>query len=452
MAMATQAVTSINCPNCRNPFTAPVQQIIDAQRDPEAKSRLLSGQLNAIICPHCGFQGVLNTPFLYHDAELELALVYMPMELGATDVERQRAIGDLTSRLMQSLPPEARKGYLLQPRTFLTVQSLIDALLEEDEATRQLVESQQRKLELLDQLRQLDPQDTLAVAEFVGSNDEELDEAFFQLLDIMIRIADSRGDMLEREKLAQHQETLLEKSTTGRRFKAQQEAIEALSADPTRETLIKQLIAAEDRAVRETLVTVGRQMLDYAFFQSLTARIDSAETAGDEGTKDRLIALRKEIQEIRDQVDAVAMAVLDARARLLRDVVVAENPREMLDRHILEIDDAFLGVLATNIRQAESEGRPDLVERLRDIGDMAIKVLNEFAPPEIQLINRLASAQNDEQVGRVLEEERDRIDQDFLELVEQAAQDLEQARRQDSAERLRYAAEQIKEMIAIEKA
>ena len=80
--MVAQAVTSINCPNCRTPFTAPVQQIIDAQADPEAKSMLLSGQLNMVVCPSCGFRGALNTPFLYHDAELELALVYMPMELG----------------------------------------------------------------------------------------------------------------------------------------------------------------------------------------------------------------------------------------------------------------------------------------------------------------------------------------------------------------------------------
>jgi hypothetical protein len=450
--MPPQAVTSINCPNCRAPFTAPVLQVINAQENPEAKSRLLSGQLNVIVCPHCGFQGVLNAPFLYHDAELELALVYMPMELGTSDVERQKAIGDLTKQLMQSLPPEARKGYLFQPRTFFTVQGLVDALLEADEATRNLVEAQQRKLELLDQLRQLNPQDSLATAQFVGANDDELDGAFFRLLDIVIDIEESRGDTVAGAKLAQHRDNLLEKSATGRRLKAQQAAIEALAADPTRETLIEQLMSAEHQAVREALVTVGRQMLDYGFFQALTARIDAAEAAGDEDARERLIALRKEIQDIRDQVDAMALAVLDARARLLRDLMVAANARELLMRHVLEIDDAFLGVLATNIRQAESEGRRDLVEKLRNIGDMAIQVLNEFAPPEIQLINRLASAENNEQVHQLLEGERGRLDQDFLQLVEQASQDLEQAGRQENAERLRYAAAQIKKMKAVENA
>lgn len=446
--MVTQAVTSIACPNCRNPFTAPVQQIVDAQVDPEAKSRLLTGQLNAVVCPHCGFQGALNTPFFYHDAELELALVYMPMELGTTDVQRQKAIGDLTNRLMRRLPPESRKGYLFQPRTFFSVESLIDALLEKDEATRESVETQRRKIELFEQLRHLDPNDTLAMAEFIGTNEQELDESFFQLLDIVISIADNQADTIERDRLTQHQTLLMEKTSTGQLLKVQQAAIEALMADPSRETLVEQLVAVEEKRVREALVTVGRELLDYAFFQTLTARIDAAGAAGDDATKNRLISLRREVQEIRDQVDAMAMALLDARARLLRDVLVADDPQAMLRRRLNEIDDAFLGVLSTNIQRATSEGRQDLVERLRSIGEMAIAILNENVPPEIKLINRLVAAANDEAVNRLLEEERGHLDQAFLELVERAVQDLQQAKRQESADRLRYAAERIREMIA----
>jgi hypothetical protein len=264
--MSTQVVASVTCPNCRTPFTAPIEQIIDAQTDLEAKTRLVSGQLNAVICPHCGFQGALNTPFLYHDAELELALVYMPMALGATDVQQQKAIGDLTNRLMAT-PSDARKGYLLQPRVFLTVQGLVDALLERDDATRQMVEAQRRKLELFERLREIDPSDSLAMAEFVGVNDRDLDEAFFQLLDIMISVADSRGETAELARLSAHQAYLLEKSSTGRLFKAQQLAVRQ-QPPPRGETLIEQLIATDERAVREALVLVGRQMLDYAFFQA----------------------------------------------------------------------------------------------------------------------------------------------------------------------------------------
>jgi hypothetical protein len=446
--MVRQAVTSINCPNCRTPFTAPVQQVIDVQSDPDARSHLLSGQLNAIICPHCGFQGVLNTPFLYHDADLELALVYMPMELGMSDMERQQAIGDLTNRLMQQLPAEARKGYLLQPRAFFTVESLVDAMLEVDEATRELVETQQRVFELIEKLRELDPEDNLAVAEFVGTNDDEIDETFFRLLDVMISVAENQGQAPDVLRLTQHRDSLLEKSTVGRRLKAQRAAIETLASNPTRDTLIEQLIATEDETVRQALVTVGRQLLDYAFFQSLTARIDAAATAGDEDTKARLVALRKEVQEIRDRVDSMAMAVLDERAGLLRNLILEDDPQQMLIEHVMEIDDAFLGVLASNIQQAEREGRQDLVKRFRNIGDIAIQLLNELAPPEFRLVNQIAAAENDDQVRQLLEQERERLDESFLELVEQAAKDLEQTERLERAGRLRYAAEKIKELIA----
>jgi hypothetical protein len=425
-----------------------LQQIIDARADPEAKSRLLSGQLNAVVCPHCGFRGALNSPFLYHDAELELALVYMPLDLGTTDADRQRAIGDLTNRLMQQLPPEERKGYLLQPRTHLSVESLIEALLEADEETRELVEMQRRKIELLEELQKLDPEDSLAMAEFIGANDEEIDEPFLQLMDVVISIAESQGEPGESNRLEQLRTSLMDKSTTGRRLKAQQAAVEALTADPTRETLIEQLVANDDRAVREALITVGRQLLDYAFFQTLTARIDAVKTAGDSQKEEQLVALRKEVQEIRDHVDTMAMAMLDARATLLRDLMLAEDPQEMMVRHVLEIDDAFLGVLATNIQQAEAEGRQDLAQQLRQIGDMAIQVLTQFSPPEIQLINRIASAETDEQVRQLLEGERERVDQEFLQLVERAVNDLEQTERKESAERLRYAAQQIQEILA----
>lgn len=72
----------VTCPNCRQPFTAQVEQIIDGGRDPNAKARFLSGAINAVRCPYCGYEFRLTTPILYHDASKELLLVNVPMELG----------------------------------------------------------------------------------------------------------------------------------------------------------------------------------------------------------------------------------------------------------------------------------------------------------------------------------------------------------------------------------
>ena len=91
--MSRVLLARVTCPGCQNQFQTPVEQVLDVRADPSAKVRMLNGLVNATICPHCGMRGALNLPFLYHDPDKELALVYMPMGAGRDDLERQQAIG-----------------------------------------------------------------------------------------------------------------------------------------------------------------------------------------------------------------------------------------------------------------------------------------------------------------------------------------------------------------------
>jgi hypothetical protein len=247
----------------------------------------------------------------------------------------------------------------------------------------------------------------------------------------------------------QHQAKLMEKTTLGQVIQAQQAAVDALSADPTRETLLEQLVAAEHGAVREVLLMVGRQLLDYVFFQALTARIEAAKTAGDVAAQEQLTALRKEILDIRDRLDEMSLAFLEARADLLRDLMLAEDARALALRRLPEIDSTFFYVLSSNIQDAEREGHQDVVQNLRRVGQVVTSLLNELAPPEVKFINRLLAAQDDEQVRRFLEEQREQLDDNLAELVEQAAQDLQQEGQPKRAKRLHDAAQQIKELVAV---
>jgi hypothetical protein len=77
--MAQSVGTQITCPNCHQPFSAILEQIIDVGRDPQGKARLLAGRTNLVTCPHCGFQTVLSTPLVYHDPTKELLMVHIPM-------------------------------------------------------------------------------------------------------------------------------------------------------------------------------------------------------------------------------------------------------------------------------------------------------------------------------------------------------------------------------------
>ena len=142
----------INCPNCRQPVVADIEQIFDLNKDPTAKQRLLSGAVNQIACPHCGFQGAASTIIVYHDPDKELLLTYSPAELGLAHDEQERRLGTLINRVVDDLSQEKRKGYLLQPQTMLTLQGLVEHVLEADGITKEMIEAQQKRINLIQRL------------------------------------------------------------------------------------------------------------------------------------------------------------------------------------------------------------------------------------------------------------------------------------------------------------
>jgi hypothetical protein len=173
---------SIACPNCRQRFAAQVTTLVDAGQDPEAKAMLLSGQLNVALCPHCGHAGMLATPLLYHDAENELLFTFVPAELGVSELEQQRMFGDATSRIIAALPAERRKAYLLQPRSFLRLEAMIEAILAADGITPEMLAAQRARTALLERLLGTPAQDVRRT--IAQEDDGQIDFDFFQLLSL----------------------------------------------------------------------------------------------------------------------------------------------------------------------------------------------------------------------------------------------------------------------------
>ena len=99
----TQSMTQIQCPNCKAPITASIEQLIDVNKDPGAKARLLSGSINRMNCPSCGFEGQIATPLVYHDPEKELLLSFMPVELNIPKDEQERLIGKMINQVTEKL-------------------------------------------------------------------------------------------------------------------------------------------------------------------------------------------------------------------------------------------------------------------------------------------------------------------------------------------------------------
>ena len=124
------AKVQTSCPRCKSPVAAEVEQVFDLNHDPQAKQRLLSGQVNVIHCPNCGYDGMVGTPVIYHDPEKELLLTFFPSEMGLPLNEQERMIGPLINQVVNRLPLEKRKAYLLRPQSMLTFQTIIETILE----------------------------------------------------------------------------------------------------------------------------------------------------------------------------------------------------------------------------------------------------------------------------------------------------------------------------------
>jgi hypothetical protein len=421
----------ITCPECQNQFQVPVEQVLDVKADPNAKMRVLNGLVNVAVCPQCGAGGTLSLPFLYHDPDKELALVYMPMEAGRDEVERQQAIGRLTSAVMDDLPPEGRKAYLLQPQIFFTLENMAHSILEADGVTPEMIETQNAKAELLQRMLEATSEEVLEA--MIRGNDAVIDTDLLRLLAMNLEVAQATGRAADVQRLLALRNKLLDLSTEGRATRARGEMLEALRAQPNRDKLLEMLTQAPDAQTRELLVTFGRSLLDYLFFQALTSQI---EAAPDEDERERLVALRTEVLGIRDRLDGEARALYAERSALLRDLLLSDDPEALARTRFEDLDQTFMNVLTANLEEAGASGDEGAATALRAIWGLVMSLMEETLPPELQLFNRLMTAEDEAEVETLLQENRDLLTDRLVDFMEEAEAGLQEQDRPETAERL----------------
>jgi hypothetical protein len=431
----------VPCPTCQGRFQARVDSVIDVRADPTAKARVINGAMNLATCPQCGAHVALRVPFIYHDPDKELALVYAPTGEGQDEATRQKVIGQLTKAVMDSLPPAERKGYLLQPQEFLTLENLIKKVLEAEGITEEVIAEQREKVELLQ--RMADAEGEEGLDQLIKENDEAIDPFFLRLLSMNLEALGATGRKEELARLLEVQGRVLELSAEGQAAAKRAQLVEELRGEPTGDKLLDLLIQAPDRAARAVLVSFGLPLVDYSFFTRLTSRIDACE---DEKEKKQLADLRSEILEIRNQIETETRAVLQQRAELVRDLMLSEDAEELARRRMGELDDAFFQVLAANMEEARSGGDEKAVESLQGIWGLALKLLEQTLPPAVRLFNRLVVADEGD-VDELLEKNRRLVTADFVGLLEQAEQDLREEGSEQAADHLLVALGKARQLV-----
>jgi Zn finger protein HypA/HybF involved in hydrogenase expression len=400
---------TIQCPQCGQRYAAPVESLIDAAEAPDAKIRLLSGQLNVAPCPNCGSPNTISVPLVYHDPAKELLITYIPPELALPKTEQERVVGDLIRRVTSKIPQEAFKAYLLQPRGALTLQGLIDQVLAADGITPEILEAQREKMRLVETFLQASEEQ---LPQLVELHDDKIDTQFFQILALLAQrmLQQGRPDMAQ--QALEVQQRIVELSSTGQALLNQsmmQEQIvqqvahdvRAFGQNAQRSDIVDLAIRyADSDAHLQALVGLIRPAFDHTTLQEITVRIGQATAA----QRPALEAMRDRIVELTAMIDEQAQAALQQTVQILQAIINSPNPAEMIRQNIDLIDDTFMAVLTANIQEAERRGDSAGSAQLTEIYEVVVMALRENMQPELRFINDLLSAPSNTAVQTMITE------------------------------------------------
>jgi hypothetical protein len=441
--MLNQAVTPAVCARCGRQFSASAERILDVDKDPTAKTRLLSGRVNVARCPACGAEGALNAPFVYHDHSKDMLLAYMPPTFGANENERQRVLGDITNAVMNSLPPEQRKAYLFQPKMFFTLPTMTETILQADGVTKEMMDAQKAQMDLINDM--LRATDATIFQQVIDQNRDKIDYEFFQTLAASMEAAQASGQ----QKVAQVLNSLSMRLMQEFGIPVGEEiAGEGSKGMLTRDGLIKALENAVGDEELSTLIAVGQPLMDYGFFQELTAQIDAAQAGGDKQRAKRLSALRAKVVQLKDDMEAASKQVINQATELLKGALQSENPEAYLRERVDQITEAFFVVLSANLNAADQQGQTEAADKLEGIAEAAMKLIQESAPPEVQLLNKLVTAPYPDGTLRLLEENRVVLTPEFVDAVTMIVEDLTRQGNLPAADKVKKILAQVQALVS----
>ena len=445
----------IRCPSCGTPYVVPVFTIVDLGVNPELRGALLGGQVNVAACPNCGAGGPLGAPLMLHDPEHNFLGVFVPMESGRDDLQRQKVIGELTQTLMRKIPAEQRKGYMLQPTQYVDWQRFMEKLWEFEGVTPEMLRRQRDQSQLLQRLVGL-VSDEKALDIALERGAALVDRDFFNLLEQLLMMGRQQGQSNELELLLKLREKLLDKTPAGQQVKQQQERIRALLAKITPTTSREELVnlvteawlAEDGQQVVGTLTVAAPQLFDYQFLMVLSERIGGASTPE---LRKKLEELRQFVVQMQEQLAARQQQSQESMAQqvqqLLQEVLQATDTEAALRANIEEIDDTFLSFLVANIQQAERAKATAAARRLRSVYDQAVKILQESMPADLQLLNQLLTTPDDATMRQMLKDNRAMITPEFIESLTPLETEMRQTGRAELADRIKSVRAQMRLLV-----
>lgn len=424
--------TQIACPNCRQMIRANVEQLFDVTQDPQAKQRLLGGISNMARCPHCGYQGRLATPIVYHDNEKELLLTFFPPELSVPINEQERIIGPLIKKVTDSLPAEKRKGYLLNPSPNLTYESMVKVILGKDGITPEMLKQQQDRVQVIERLLQATSPEVRS--ELIKQNINLFDEQFFALFSRLAQSAAGSGQEPMARAMIDLQKQLLEETEFGRQLKesvgeleAVQKELQEAGQSLTREKLLEMVIASPSDARLRAFVSVARTGMDYQFFQLLSGKIEKA--SGDE--KATLEAMREKLLDFTNEMDKQIEARYKQSQEFVESLLAQEDIAKAVRDNIEGFTQDSVDLVNQMLRQASEKNDYARMGKLQKM----VEVLRELStPPEVAFVEQLLDAPDQATLEKMLEDNKAHINDQFMQALIGLVAQVDQAAEQGNPE------------------
>jgi hypothetical protein len=349
--------------------------------------------------------------------------------------EQERLMGPYITQVLNRLPPDKRKAYLLRPQSMLTMQTMIDRILEADGITKEMVEASQKRLNLLQRLLSATP---AARPEIVRQEELLMDETFFQMLSRLVEASRASGDQQSARALTQLQQEILPLTPVGQRLMTEtaevQAAIQALQDASqkglTRETLVDLMLQQKSENALAAIVSMTRSGLDYEFFRLLSDRIEKA--AAEE--KDALLKMREKLLTLTQEIDRRVNERMEASRLVLAQILNAPDLEKALEEHEAELDEYFTAALEAELKDARKQG--DLARSAK--AQKLIEMLQAAAQPpaEFALIEELINLNDDTSRRQLLDKNQEKITPDFLQMINGLASQMESEGQSEMASRL----------------
>jgi hypothetical protein len=276
----------------------------------------------------------------------------------------------------------------------LTMQTMVDTIMESEGISKEAVQGQQARAQLIQRMANITADDTLE--EIARQEDSVIDQEFFSILNMLVSNALQAGNEGLARRLVEVQGKIIPVTTYGKEVQRQNEEVQAAVAELeafgeklTRKDLVDLVVKSPDESRLRAYVSLARAGMDYEFFQQLSERIDRARP----DARGRLSELRNQLLELTQRYDA-QMAQRRSQLKQVLDSLLEEaDPGELIRQNPNIVDEQFLEVVQAEMDRPDAGGDPIRAARL----EMLVRAIEQLsAPPaEFAVINRLIEAPDD---------------------------------------------------------